>query len=128
MLEYVKFAAKSSTRTGAYGLDLDASLYALCRHHDGTLLGSRFRRLVGLHQRLDPESRPVNPISRTLILVGILCIIAGLVWRFLPLGKLPGDIAIEKENFRFYFPLGTSLLVSLVLSLILYLFRFFGGR
>jgi len=39
------------------------------------------------------------------------------------LGRLPGDIAIERENFRFYFPLGTSILLSLLLSLVAWLFR-----
>jgi len=45
--------------------------------------------------------------------------------RWLHLGRLPGDIVIEKENFRFYFPVVTSILLSVVLSLVLYLFRFF---
>ncbi len=49
---------------------------------------------------------------------------AGLLWPLLQkigLGRLPGDIVIERENFRLYLPLGTSLLISLVLSLILWL-------
>jgi hypothetical protein len=50
---------------------------------------------------------------------------AGLLWPLLQkvgLGRLPGDIVIERENFRLYLPLGTSLLISLVLSVILWLF------
>lgn len=50
---------------------------------------------------------------------------AGLLWPFLQklgMGRLPGDIVIERENFRLYLPLGTSLLISLVLSVILWLF------
>jgi hypothetical protein len=39
------------------------------------------------------------------------------------LGRLPGDIAIERENFRFYFPVTTSILISIVLSLLVWLFR-----
>ena len=65
-------------------------------------------------------------MARTLILCGIVLVLAGLLWPWLkqiPLGRLPGDIVIEKENFRFYFPVTTSILVSLVLSLIFYLFK-----
>jgi len=65
-------------------------------------------------------------VARTLILCGILFVLAGLLWPWLkqiPLGRLPGDIVIEKENFRFYFPVTTSILVSLVLSLLFYLFK-----
>ena len=65
-------------------------------------------------------------MARTLILCGILLVLAGLLWPWLkqiPFGRLPGDIVIEKENFRFYFPVTTSILVSLVLSLIFYLFK-----
>ena len=65
-------------------------------------------------------------MARTLIFCGILFVLAGLLWPWLkqvPLGRLPGDIVIEKENFRFYFPVTTSILVSLVLSLLFYLFK-----
>lgn len=66
------------------------------------------------------------------MIAGILLIVAGALWQLLsrlsggfPLGRLPGDIAIEKENFRFYFPLTTSILVSIVFSLIALLIRHF---
>ena len=53
----------------------------------------------------------------------VLFVIGGLIYlaaKFgLPLGRLPGDIRIEGENFRFYFPLATCLLLSLVLTLLL---------
>ena len=65
-------------------------------------------------------------IRRTLILAGTILLIAGLAWPFLTrlgLGRLPGDIAIERQNFRFYFPIVTSLVVSAVLSLLFWLFR-----
>jgi len=65
-------------------------------------------------------------MARTLILCGIVLLLAGLLWPWLkhiPLGRLPGDIMIEKENFRFYFPITSSILVSLVLSLLFYLFK-----
>ncbi|WP_372930246.1 DUF2905 domain-containing protein [Methyloceanibacter sp.] len=64
-------------------------------------------------------------MSRTLIIFGLVLIATGLLWPFiakLGLGRLPGDIVIERENFRFYLPLGTSLLISVVLSLIFWLF------
>ncbi len=61
---------------------------------------------------------------RWLIILGITLLVAGLLWPLLQkigLGRLPGDIVIERGNFRFYLPLGTSILVSLVLSLLLWL-------
>ncbi len=63
-------------------------------------------------------------MRRWLITLGIVLLVAGLLWPFLQkigLGRLPGDIVIERGNFRFYLPLGTSILVSLVLSLLLWL-------
>jgi hypothetical protein len=71
-------------------------------------------------------------MGRTLMVIGALLLAAGgVVWaveRFLPgLGRLPGDIVIQRENFTFYFPLATSLLLSLGLSLLLWLLRKLGG-
>jgi Protein of unknown function (DUF2905) len=63
-------------------------------------------------------------MSRWLIIFGVVLIAAGLLWPVLQklgLGRLPGDIVIERQNFRFYFPIVTSLIISLVLSLILWL-------
>ncbi len=65
-------------------------------------------------------------MSRALIILGLLIVLLGLLWPWLQkigLGRLPGDIAIERENFRFYFPLTSSILVSLLLSLLFWLFR-----
>jgi hypothetical protein len=66
-------------------------------------------------------------IGKTLIIFGLVLVAVGLLLSFtgkIPfLGKLPGDFRIEKENFTFYFPLGSCLLISLVLSLIFWLFR-----
>jgi len=61
--------------------------------------------------------------AKALIVLGAVFIAAGLVWLAagrlgLGLGHLPGDIVIERGNFRLYLPLGTSLLISVVLSLI----------
>jgi hypothetical protein len=63
-------------------------------------------------------------IRRTLIVVGIVFIGAGLLWLAgarLGLGHLPGDIVIELENFRLYLPLGTCLLISAAVSAVLWL-------
>lgn len=65
-------------------------------------------------------------MSRILITIGILLIVIGVLWPWLQksgLGKLPGDIVIEKENFRLYLPITSAIIVSLVLSIILWLFR-----
>ena len=67
-----------------------------------------------------------DAVPRMLIFSGVALIVAGVIWsvaeRF-GLGRLPGDIAIERENFRFYFPVTTSILISIVLSLLVWLFR-----
>jgi hypothetical protein len=63
-------------------------------------------------------------MSRFLVTLGVVLILAGLLWPLLQrlgLGRLPGDIVIERENFRLYIPLATSLLVSAVVSLVLWL-------
>lgn len=65
-------------------------------------------------------------MSRTLILIGLGLVVLGLLWPViarLGLGRLPGDIVVERGSFRFYAPLATSLLVSLLLTAILWLFR-----
>ncbi len=62
-------------------------------------------------------------MSRTLILLGLILVVVGLLWRWigvLRLGRLPGDIVIQHQNFTFYLPLTTGLLVSVVLTLILW--------
>ncbi|PRX39407.1 Protein of unknown function (DUF2905) [Planifilum fimeticola] len=71
----------------------------------------------------------MNQFPKFLIVTGVVLVVIGLLWqvggRWFHLGRLPGDIVIEKENFRFYFPIVTSILLSFVLSLVLYLLRFF---
>jgi hypothetical protein len=65
-------------------------------------------------------------MQRFLILLGAVLVVAGLAWPWLAklgLGRLPGDIHIEREGFSFYFPLMTCLVVSAVLTLLLWLFR-----
>ncbi|WP_457595171.1 DUF2905 domain-containing protein [Hydrogenimonas sp.] len=62
-------------------------------------------------------------IGRLLILLGIVLILFGLFVSFF--GRLPGDILVKKENFTFYFPIATSILLSIVLSILFYLFSRF---
>jgi hypothetical protein len=65
-------------------------------------------------------------MQKTLIIIGLVIFLIGLAWPWLgsvPLGRLPGDIVIEKDNFRFYLPITTMLVVSVVISLIVWLFR-----
>jgi hypothetical protein len=69
----------------------------------------------------------VSDLARFLILLGVILVVLGLALMLLPkipgLGRLPGTIIIKRENFTFYFPLGTCILVSLILSLIFWLLR-----
>jgi hypothetical protein len=71
----------------------------------------------------------VNPVAKMLIIGGVIMIAAGLLWavggKLLNLGRLPGDISVEKGSFRFYFPIATCILISVVLSLIMYIIRWF---
>ena len=62
--------------------------------------------------------------ARWLIILGIVLIVVGVLWPWLSklgLGRLPGDIVIERDNFTFYLPITTSILVSVGLSVILWL-------
>lgn len=63
-------------------------------------------------------------MSRTLILIGLIIVAIGILWPWLsklPFGQLPGDIAVRQEGFSFFFPITTMILVSVVLSLIMWL-------
>ena len=65
-------------------------------------------------------------MQRWLILLGIVFLVAGLAWPWLAklgLGHLPGDIQVERENYSFYFPIVTCLVISVVISLLLWIFR-----
>jgi len=65
-------------------------------------------------------------MARFLIILGLTLVAAGLLWPLLQksgLGRLPGDIVIRRDNFRFYLPLTSSFLISLAVSLLLWLFR-----
>lgn len=67
-------------------------------------------------------------MARILIIIGILLVLIGLAWPLIQkfgLGHLPGDILIKKPNFTFYFPITTTLIISIFLSLILWLINKF---
>jgi hypothetical protein len=69
---------------------------------------------------------PFNGFGKLLIFIGAVLIIVGaaviLLGKIPGLGRLPGDIYIERRNFTFFFPLTTSILISVILSLLFYLF------
>ena len=64
---------------------------------------------------------------RTLLIVlGVILLVAGIAWPLitrLGLGRLPGDFVVERGNFRFYFPIVTSLLISTIITLVAWMFR-----
>ncbi len=65
-------------------------------------------------------------MQRWLIGLGLALMLAGLLWPWLsrlPWFRLPGDIAIERDGFSFYFPITTSIIISLVLSILFWLLR-----
>lgn len=65
-------------------------------------------------------------MAKWLITIGIICVALGLLWPILSklgLGRLPGDIHVEKESFQFFAPITTSIIISVVLTLIFWIFR-----
>jgi hypothetical protein len=67
------------------------------------------------------------PVGKLLVVIGLVIVGAGVVLLLsdkIPwLGRLPGDITIKRDNFTFYFPLATSILISVILSLLFWFFR-----
>jgi len=67
----------------------------------------------------------ISEFGKILILIGVVLILAGMLFSFVDriphIGRLPGDIYIQKKNFTFYFPITTSILISIILSFILWL-------
>ena len=65
-------------------------------------------------------------MAKWLITIGVILIVLGLAWPLLTklgLGSLPGDIKLERKGFNFYFPVTTSILISAVITLVLWIFR-----
>ena len=72
----------------------------------------------------------MQDMGKLLLIIGVALVLAGLIFygvgdRFTWLGRLPGDIRIEKENFNFYFPITTMILVSIVLTLLVRFWQYF---
>lgn len=69
----------------------------------------------------------MDGMGRSLVVIGLLIVAVGVFMSFGPripyIGRLPGDIFIKKENFTLYLPLTTSIVISVIVSLIIYLFR-----
>jgi len=65
-------------------------------------------------------------VAKWLITLGIILVVLGVLWPLLAklgLGSLPGDFRVERKGYSFYFPLTTSIIVSIVITLILWIFR-----
>ena len=66
----------------------------------------------------------MGEMAKVMILIGVVLIVVGLVILFFPrlpfVGKLPGDILVKKENLTLYFPLATSIVISIIISMVLY--------
>ena len=66
------------------------------------------------------------PVSKWLIIVGLIFVAAGLLWPLmskLGLGRLPGDLVVRRDGFSLYFPLMTCLVISVVVSIVIWIFR-----
>jgi uncharacterized protein HemY len=70
---------------------------------------------------------PLPGLGRLLIILGLIIAGIGVLLLLSPkipwLGRLPGDIVIKKDNFRFFFPITTSIIISIILTILFYLFR-----
>lgn len=65
-------------------------------------------------------------MQRALIIIGLVVLVAGLLWPWigqLPIGRLPGDIVVDKPGFKLYVPITTMLLASALITLLLWIFR-----
>jgi hypothetical protein len=76
---------------------------------------------------LDWGNIAMSDFGKILVFFGLILVGLGLILLYVPkipwLGKLPGDITIKRENFTFYFPLATSILISVLLTILFSLFR-----
>ncbi len=72
------------------------------------------------------EAEAKTPVSKWLITLGLILVAAGLLWPVmskLGLGRLPGDIVVRRDGFSLYFPLMTCLVISVVVSILIWIFR-----
>jgi len=69
-------------------------------------------------------------MGKMLIIIGVVIVVIGLIYSYFPnalgwIGKLPGDIRVEKPNMKFYFPITTMIVISILLNVLLRIFRHF---
>lgn len=72
------------------------------------------------------DEKGLSSMQKTLIVIGLIIVVAGLGWPWLskvPFGRLPGDIVIDKPGFKLFFPITSMLVVSGLISLVMWLFR-----
>ena len=74
------------------------------------------------------DKTKMQQIGKIIILIGLIIVIAGILVYLLEdklhwFGRLPGDIRVERGNFRFYFPITTAILLSIIISLVIYIIR-----
>jgi hypothetical protein len=78
---------------------------------------------------LKQEVGKMPNVPKLLIVAGFVLIVIGVIWaiggKFIHFGRLPGDIVVDKGNFKFYFPVVTCILISVIVSLIFYVIRWF---
>lgn len=70
----------------------------------------------------------MTSVQKILIFIGVIIIVIGLTWPWLsklPFGKLPGDIVVDKPNFKFFFPITSMIIISVIVSLVVWLIRKF---
>lgn len=82
------------------------------------------KRLRSVHYRL--KNTGESNMQRALIIIGIVILGIGLLWPVLgklPLGHLPGDIVVNRPNLKVYAPITTMILISVVISVLLWIFR-----
>ena len=97
--------------------------------HRGLVFGHSFTLTCAVGKQIEGSSAMFDSMARTLIILGVVLALVGglllLVGKIPFLGRLPGDIVVRRGNWSFYFPLATSILISIVLTL---LFSLFGRR
>lgn len=70
----------------------------------------------------------MESLGKILVIFGVIIVIVGVILMFFDkipvIGKLPGDIKIEKDNFKFYFPITTCIIISIIVNLVLFLISY----
>jgi hypothetical protein len=122
---YARFNKSVTSRARVFGYGAQRNLIALANSEDFVLgLAWEFAQAGG---RKDDGMSGSGEIARILIGLGLFLAVVGVIigaaGRFLNLGRLPGDILVRRGNFTFYFPLATCLLLSVALTVLLWMLR-----